>query len=424
MLRGIIVRLLVAVAVPTSLLNPFSGILWYLWYSHFRPNDFIWPQWAFKIGALLIAVSTLVGYVALELQKSPPRWRGLGLMTLFWAWIAFTAIFAGDRSLAFWKVSQYTNILVMTLVVAALATTEDRIFTMMTVMGVSVGLLAVRATIEFLLTGAQNKVSGVGGVELEGNEFALALNMGLTILVGLSYMIDAKWARYVFRVLAVFCLAAVVGTFSRSGFLGSAIALLILTWYSKRRMRNIALLALTVVMCLPFVPERAIKRYQSIPTAAELDPSAIARIQTWETGLKMIRAHPILGVGPLNFQSQYSNYLLEKYKDADNYHPRAPHNAYVALAAESGIPSLLFFISFIGATIVTMWRLRRLVNQRPDLKRLGYLCLTIQMSLMVYLVPNFFISRQNEDLMWHLVGIAAGLAGLIRTQLSAGPNLE
>src|SRR5271165_4945447 len=266
--------------------------------------------------------------------------------------------------------------------------------------------------------GGQNRVHGVGGVELEGNEFALALNMALTLLVGLSYVEPLRWVRYLLRILAVFCATAVVGTFSRSGFLGLAIALLLLVWHSKWRVLSLTVLALTVVLLVPFIPEKALERYKSIPTAAEQDPSAISRIQTWETGLQMVKAHPLVGVGPYNFQAQYSHYFLAKYLGAANYRPRAPHNAYVALAAESGLPSLFLFLTFIGSAIWQMSRLRKQLLEFDHTRNLRYYCLTIQLTLMVYLVPNLFINRQNEDLMYHLVGMSVGLAVIVRSRLA------
>lgn len=422
MLRGVIVRLIVLIAVPLSFLNPFNGVLWYLWYAHFRPNDFIWPQWAFHAGAWLLSGATFAGYLCFEIRQSPPRMRGLTIMTLFVVWIGVTTIFAANKGIALWKLSQYGHILVMTFLVAAVATSEERIKALLTVMGTSVGVLGLRATMEFVLTGGQFKVQGVGGVELEGNEFALALNMGFAILMGLSYFEERRWLRYTFRLLALFCGTAVVGTFSRSGFLGLAMAILVLAWYSKRRTLNFAVLAVAALALVPFIPQKALQRWKSIPTAAEVDPSAIARIQSWETGLQMIKHHPIFGVGPSNFQEQYSHYFLQKYMNAANYHPRAPHNAYVCLAAESGIPSMLLFVSFIVGTIITMWRYRRKLAGYAGTRDLSGYCLTIQIALTIFLVPNFFISRQNEDLMWHLVGIASGLAALIRYRLNnVGP---
>ncbi len=417
MLRGIVIRLIVLVAVPISFFSPFQGILLYLWYSHFRPNDFVWPAYSFKNGASLIAIATLLGYALFEMHRSPPRWRGLVIVTLFWGWIALATAFAVNPALALPKLSQYTNILIMTFLVAALANSESRIWAMLNVMGVSIGLLGLKAVIDFIITGGQSRARGVGGVELEANEFALALNMAIPILMGLSYLEDRRWLRYFYRLLAVFCLMGVVATFSRSGFLGLGLAVLLLAWYSKRRVLNFMIMGLAFVFLLPFAPKKALERYESIPTAAEVDPSAIARLQTWKTGLKMAKAHPIFGVGPLNFQTQYLNYAVKEYLEASNYHARAPHNAFVALAAESGFPSFLLFVSFIGAAIFEMSRLRKALSDIPGLRRLAGLCLTIQMTLMVYIVPNMFINRQNQDLMYHLIGISVGLAALAKDKV-------
>src|SRR5262249_25573261 len=110
--------------VPISFFSPFSGVLLYLWYAHFRPNDFIWPQYAFKTGALLIAGATLAGYFVFEFHRSPLRWRGLVTITLFWLWICVATVFANNQVLALGKFLQYTNILIITYLIAAMATSE------------------------------------------------------------------------------------------------------------------------------------------------------------------------------------------------------------------------------------------------------------------------------------------------------------
>jgi hypothetical protein len=90
----------------------------------------------------------------------------------------------------------------------------------------------------------------------------------------------------------------------------------------------------------------------------------------------------------------------------------------VALGAESGIPSTLLFASFIALAIVDMWSTRRQLQKTPHLKELASECLIIQMALMVYVVPNFFINRQNLDLMYHLVGLSVGLSALAKLRMA------
>jgi len=410
MLRGILIRAIVVVWLPVAFFWPFGGVLFYLWYSHGRPNDFVYPQYYFDNGAYLIAVTTLAGYVLFELRKSPPPLLRLWLVGLFWLWIALSTIFASDPSLAEPKLWQYTSILIISFLVSAVANSEDRVRAMLEVIAASIGFLGAKGAFDFVITGGQTRLHGVGGLMKEQNEFALALNMAIPLLIELSYA-HSRPVRILYRVMAVGCAISVIATYSRSGLLGLGLATLLVIWYSKRRVLGYASLGVAVVLLLPFVPSKAIARYKTIPTAAEVDPSAIGRLEAWETGLKMIKAHPFFGVGPLNFLTQFHNY-------SPQYHARVAHNAFVSVASESGLPCAVLFVAVIGSTIFSMWRMRRGLRRYPGTEKLASYCLCIQMAMTVYIVPNFFISRQNQDLMYHLVGMSAGLALLASQRIA------
>jgi putative inorganic carbon (HCO3(-)) transporter len=427
MLRGIAVRLIVMVALPISFLTPFNGLLWYLWYSHGRPNDFIWPQYAFTSGALMLALATLAGYGLFEMAYSPLRLRGLIVMTMFWVWIGLATAVATDRALALPKFLQYTNILIMTYLVAAMANSESRIRAVLNVIAVGVGFLGLKTGFDFIVTGSQYRAQGVGGLMKEQNEFALCLNMGIVILVGLSNLENRFWVRWGFRVAAVGCAISVIGTYSRSGLLGLGLAIFLLIWYSKKRLLGFTALALAPIVLIAFGPQKALDRYKTISTAFEgayeevttgrvsedtnIDPSALGRLQAWQAGLKMMKAHPVFGVGPLNFLPQFAKYF-------PGYHARVAHNAFVALGAESGIPSVLLFASFLALAIFDMWSTRRKLRSIPRLAELASQALIIQMVLTVYVIPNFFINRQNLDLMYHLVGLSVALSALAKLRMT------
>jgi probable O-glycosylation ligase (exosortase A-associated) len=425
MIRGIGVRLIVAIAVPMCFLTPFNGILWYLWYSHGRPNDFIWPQYAFNSGALLIALATLAGYGFFEMTFSPLRFRGLIVVTAFWIWIGFATIAATDRTLAIPKFMQYTNILTITYLVAAMANTESRVRAVLNVIAVAVGFLGSKTAFDFIVTGEQFRAQGVGGLMKEQNEFALCMNIAIVILIGLSNMERRFGIRWAYRAAAVGCAISVIGTYSRSGLLGLGLATFLLTWYSKKRVLGFSAMGLALIALVAFGPQKALDRYKTISTAFEgafekattgkvnedIDLSALGRLQAWQAGLKMMKAHPVLGVGPLNFLPQFEKYF-------PGYHARVAHNAFVALAAESGVPSVMLFASFIGLAIIDMWNTRRELQKQTGFEELASECLIIQMALMVYVVPNFFINRQNLDLMYHLVGLSVGLSALAKLRIA------
>jgi O-antigen ligase len=77
----------------------------------------------------------------------------------------------------------------------------------------------------------------------------------------------------------------------------------------------------------------------------------------------MIRAHPIVGVGPEQVGPQFLDYL-----PADLPHPFPTewykahlHNIYLHFAAERGLPALAALLWFLGQALFDFWRtLRRL----------------------------------------------------------------
>ena len=70
------------------------------------------------------------------------------------------------------------------------------------------------------------------------------------------------------------------------------------------------------------------------------------RLDYWQAASRMIAGHPLLGVGPGNFQSVYTRYMLPTAAEsiAD------PHNFAFEYAALFGIPALFLFLLFLVFT--------------------------------------------------------------------------
>jgi probable O-glycosylation ligase (exosortase A-associated) len=249
-------------------------------------------------------------------------------------------------------------------------------------------------------------MQGPGGLMSEENEYALGMNMAIPILFLMAQTEDRGWLRKCFRIAAFGCAATVIFTYSRSGLLGLIMVCGLLAFYSRRRVLAGVALALAGIVFLIVAPEGAIERYKTIPTATQNDPSAMQRIQMWETAILMAKAHPYFGVGPRNFEQSVPKF--------SGYEPRAPHNAFMSLMAESGIPSCLLFIAIVLTASTVSWLNWRRLRNHPESRTLANYCLIVHITLIVYLVPNFFINRQDFDLMYHLVGLSAGMNLVVR----------
>jgi O-antigen ligase len=87
------------------------------------------------------------------------------------------------------------------------------------------------------------------------------------------------------------------------------------------------------------------------------------RLHLWSTALEIIQERPLTGVGPGLFAQAY--YAL----DSQPYDERmtGPHNLYLSMASELGIPALL-----IGAWLLwSLWRARPQTPTTPQIAALG-----------------------------------------------------
>src|SRR5262245_55316117 len=410
MLRAIGFYALVALGVPLSLVQPFNGLLLYLFFAHAHPADFVWPGYVFNYGLLLVP-ALMIGYVLFELRKSPLRFRGMLLLLAFWAWLAMAAIFAHNTDPAFAMLSRFSKMFVISLLIAAMANSEDRIRKVLTVFAGCLGFLGVKSLIGVILTGGQYRIQGPGGLMAEENEYALGMNMAIPILYWLGSLEPRRWLKRAYQFAAFACAVTVIFTRSRSGFLGLVMVCLLIAMHSRRKFLVPFGLAIAVTLFLAFATEASIDRYKSIPTATQTDASAIGRLQAWETAVEMAKAHPLFGVGLRNFELTFLDY--------SSYEPRAPHNAFMALMAEAGIPSCLLFAALVLSASGACWANWRRLRGSPSHHALATYCLIVHVTLLVYLVPNFFINRQDFDLMYHLVGLSAGMSVVVRHTLRA-----
>jgi probable O-glycosylation ligase (exosortase A-associated) len=399
---------LVAAAVPLAFFRPFEGLLVYMFFAHGHPTDFVWSGFVFNYG-IVIGGSLIAGYLIFESRKSPLQIRGLILMLAFWLWITASSFVAMNPDLAFGKLTNFNKIFVITLLVGALANSEERIGKVLRLIASCLGVLGTKSFVDIILTGGRFRAQGPGGMLSEENEFSLGMNMAIAMLVPLASVEERWWLRRFFQVAAVGCGTAVVFTRSRSGLLGLITVSLLLTLYSRRKSLAVPGLCLAVLAFVMFAPEAAIDRYKTIPNANTSDASAIGRLEMWETAMYIAKDHPFFGVGMRNFVQAVPLYT--------SYEPRAPHNAMIALIAESGIPSCLLFLGMVLGASRRSWVNRHRIKRHPDNRKLAAYCLLLHIALLVYLVPNLFINRQDFDLMYHLVAVSAAMTVVVQRRL-------
>ncbi|PYR89030.1 MAG: hypothetical protein DMG19_07855 [Acidobacteria bacterium] len=88
------------------------------------------------------------------------------------------------------------------------------------------------------------------------------------------------------------------------------------------------------------------------------------RLQMLQVGWRMVRDHPIAGVGPGRVESLYTSYLAPE-DPVPAYHGHL-HNNLAQIAAQFGIPVTLTALLFLAVLFRDLVRARKIARTRDD----------------------------------------------------------
>jgi O-antigen ligase len=106
-----------------------------------------------------------------------------------------------------------------------------------------------------------------------------------------------------------------------------------------------------------------IRRRVSLAFHPSEDPALAIRLEMWGAGLRMVREHPWVGVGPENIPLVYARYLPPGTTPMVGYHDHL-HDNFLQLAAERGLPCLIAWLWFMLALGWNILRIRRRLSSR------------------------------------------------------------
>jgi O-antigen ligase len=207
------------------------------------------------------------------------------------------------------------------------------------------------------------------------NPYGGYLNLSLPIALALTLCGRDPRMRWVAGGASALMLFALYLSGSRGALLGLVAALVVLAAVGWRieRPTIIALLVgaplVAIAWLAHLVPIRieekllAQFRVNDVSLTAQLNDanySTIERLAHWVAGLRMFRAHPLLGVGAGNYDAAYQRYKVPGWDESLTH----AHNYYINAAAETGALGLLAFLALIGVALWVAWRATRATDWR------------------------------------------------------------
>jgi O-antigen ligase len=227
------------------------------------------------------------------------------------------------------------------------------------------------------------------------------------------------------RLLAVASLVVLSAAFVHSGSRGGFLALVAMGGFIALRYTAVSVrvrVCTLIVVGLVVLGTASHKFWQQMGTiVSDTDynhTEESGRIQIWRRGVGYMLDHPVFGVGPANFS--VAEGMLSPFAERQQFGMgvrwNAPHNSFVQVGAELGVPGLILFVGMIASAFVALRRSGRGNGERggPD-QVPRELTQALTASLIGYVVGAFFLSLAYAELLYTLIALAVGVQKLAST---------
>lgn len=414
-----LLALLVVAVLPVCLWRPWVGGLVWCWLSLMSPHRLMTGFAQDMRFGLAVALATLAGVAFTRERRALPLTRETVLLAALWVVFALSTHFGAIRPhLARQQFVEVSKLFLMCGVLLVLFQDRRKLKWLIAVAALSVGLHGVIGAAWLLHTGAVSPVYGPPRSQLyDNNDLAAALAMVLPLLALLYEEERSRWRRGI--VLAVFAASVitVLGTFSRSGFLGLAVVTggLLLT----RRWRLLAVGTLAAALFFAATTAAApwrtrMKTLASPAVTATVDRSVSGRMQSWRVAWRLGVDHPFLGAGFSPFSREVYEHYLPGYSDDHN-----AHNMFLQVLAEHGFTGLLLYVGMFAGVLFRLVAIDRACGRDPARAWLAEYARMIGIGLLAFLVAGLFLCLSYRDLLFLGVVLAVVVDTLARTPPAA-----
>lgn len=273
-------------------------------------------------------------------------------------------------------------------------------------------------------------MGGPVGSSFDSNDLGAVACTGMAIAL-LMLAAGRGVIRLVGGFTALALLAAIARTGSRGGFLGLValgIGLVVLA-RDVQLWKRVTLLVAAAGTLFLLAPPRY---WQQIATITDTQnnynwTAPTGRVPIWKRGLGYMRRYPLTGVGISNFgmaEGTISPLARTYVPGMPGVKWVAPHNSFIEVGAEMGVPGLVLFTTLVVGGIVGMARLQGRLparwkqgteEQRFLLQAPSYLAI----AMIGFGVAGFFVSFAYLDLVYLLGALMSGTYFVTRQMLMA-----
>jgi O-antigen ligase len=341
----------------------------------------------------------------------------------------FSMINAVDRGFSFYELSELIKMYLIFLVIANYITDqkyfnfvlffliagifmESLIVMLQKATGSSLNLSILGGEVDSDLSRIGTRsIYRVGGTLGGANALAWYLDFLIPVPFALLFYKMKKHYKILLGLTILLGLAALFFTYSRAGWFCLLLSFLVVIYFNLKKISVIQRVYLTLLFIILLSISATLLIGTSNPVKNRLFAddrgSAYVRIPLMKVAWTMIKANPIIGVGLNNYTEVDQEYDTTP-ENITTFFPLPVHNIYLQLAAEIGIPGLLFFLWFLGSIY---YRSIKYMNNCPNFSKSVIIGIIGGLSgfLIHGLVENSSIARYHLLPVWFLSGIITGI---------------
>jgi O-antigen ligase len=352
--------------------------------------------------------------------------------------VCLSLLVASDRIAAVKEIIKWSEVLVVAVLAVIHMRTERHV---RAILWATITAAVAQALLGYGQWIAATGEAGPGGALLrvfgtfsQPNPYAGFLNFGLLLALALVVFGRETRERWLAAGASVLLIVAQALAGSRGALfgLGVGVAVMMVVGWRRERVAGLAVavvlplvIILWIARTLPTSVQRLVLDQLRINdalsgTVTSANFSTVERLAHWIAGLRMVVAHPVLGVGAGNYDAAYARYALPDWPDALGH----AHNYYINAAAETGAPGGVVFLALTAATIYLGWysvrQTRQFAREHSELHALALGFLATVVALAVH--------NLTDDLFVHAMGLQfaltlAGQVALIRlTRFRGAPT--
>ncbi|MGH7460402.1 MAG: O-antigen ligase family protein, partial [Longimicrobiales bacterium] len=348
---------------------------------------------------LILAIGALAMRSALGAWKNLNSWVSKAVF-IFFVLACCSGVFGislGTTGLFIMNVYS-RNLLVFFLLILAIRSTKDLAYMMWAfVISVATVVVLAQTVLELEVTReGLGRLSGGSGL-FDANDLGMILVMALPIAL-LFFFNSQSYTKLVSGLTLIGIPVTVALTGSRGALLGMvAVGFAILV--SLRRTSVFKRIAVVVVAAAGLYLGAPEGYWDQMATLLNIKEDYNYSVDYGRKGIAMrgfgyMLRYPLFGVGSANFgraEGTISSLAVRRAGEGLSVEWIAPHNTYVQVGAEMGVPALIIWLSLLGSGTIGLWRLRRRLpkswdTDSADRRFLRDACLFLPISFLGFIV--------------------------------------